>query len=1056
MKRLQRKIEMTLTLSVAAILLPIFLLVYQGRMVTTSAGEATRRSAAEVFWHFHTGCGLFLILLLLAPPLLRRRLGGDPFLMPIALLLSGLGVATLFSIKDPLRDAPAYLHHLIGIALSLPGMVFCALLRPGARQQLRRYAYLWALGALGLVAGLALFGTGPEGVRLSLFRAFQPIEFIKLLLILFLAGYLSDRAATLNDASTRWHVPILAGIWRRDGRPALSLTVPRATDLGPLLVMWMIALILLIVIRDLGPGALLLAVFAVMLYMATGRGMFLIAGIALLITAGILAYYTGAGVLPTRVDMWLHPFDNPHPNGAQLGQALWALATGGVPGSGLGLGMPGAIPRAGSDMVFISWAEETGLAGAWLVMILFVVLVWRGMRIALQAHTEFDRMLASGLTCLLGLQALMILGGVTGAIPLTGLSLPFMSYGNSALIASFLIIGLLRGISATPDNQTALPVRPERVQAAQRFTIGFALLLLFGIGVARVTAVQWWRSEGIATRTLHTPDQDGITRPHVNPRLMVIARSIVRGSIYDRQGRVLATSRPEEIRQLLPPGQARQWIAGQRRLYPLGPACAHLIGYVDPLVGGPTGLERTYNTQLRGFETYGQLLSDYRRRHSLFYRPRKAHDLYLTLDAARQQAIYRLLVREVGQLKDRRDPTRRKERAALVMLTPGTGEIRVAVSLPSFDPNALTPGYLRQVLAAPDSQDRALLLNRVVQGWYPPGSTFKIATAACALDLLPDAERFAVVCNRVAPPIRWQAGGRTYVRRNTRDDPGDPGFGRLTLAPAFRVSSNIYFAYLAVHIGAERYRAYLIERCGFQRVPAPEAFHADLPDIGYGQGRMLVSPLEMAQLAATVVDGGWRRTPRLVAYLHDRARQQRIVPASTPPYRMMRPETAAALHRMMRDVVTAGTARGVFASMVDAVAGKTGTAQNERADREPHSWFVGYEIKATRTAFACVVENGGYGRRVAAVLCWKALQQYARSANDHSRVRITPRITYRISSTLQDEHTGPAEIPGVARHRSDFTAKNLTNRKTHGYNTGLKPGARQFLSAGQRRYDLML
>src|SRR5262249_50072838 len=151
--------------------------------------------------------------------------------------------------------------------------------------------------------------------------------------------------------------------------------------------------------------------------------------------------------------MWRSPFANAHPNGMQLGQAYWALASGGVEGSGLGLGMPETVPRSGSDLAFVSWVEETGMLGGWLALVVYVLLVWRGLRIALQTRNDFDRALAFGLTALLGLQSLLILAGVTGLLPLTGISLPFLSYGNSALVANFVLIGLLRGISAeTPGS----------------------------------------------------------------------------------------------------------------------------------------------------------------------------------------------------------------------------------------------------------------------------------------------------------------------------------------------------------------------------------------------------------------------------------------------------------------------------------------------------------------------------------------------------------------------------------------------------------------------------
>jgi cell division protein FtsI/penicillin-binding protein 2/cell division protein FtsW (lipid II flippase) len=974
MRDRNRKIEMFLTLSVVAVLLLTLLLVFQGKMATTPTGGEVLRSPDAVTRRFAIAGGIFLLAVFLLPPLLRRRVSGDPFLVPLTLLLSGFGVVTLFSVKDPLRDSPAWEHHLWGLALSVFVMVMMARLTPLARQKMRSYGYAWALMAILLVVGLMLFGQGPEGVRLSLF-AFQPVEVIKLLLVFFLAGYLSEKSDLITDASTRWTPKFLANVRRSDGRPTFTLMLPRLRDIGPLVVMWSLALALFLIIRDMGPGALLFAAFVVTLYLATGRGVFVVLGTLLLFGAGYAAYKSGLGVFPTRVNMWLNPFQNAHPNGMQLGQSFWAMASGGASGKGLGFGMPGTMPRAGSDLAFVSWAEETGVVGAWVVLVVFALLVWRGVRIALRAGSDFDRMLAFGLTALLGLQTLLILGGVTGATPLTGLSLPFIAYGNSALIANFAIIGLLRGISAASPGEGGRPfLRPEIGLAARRFTFGFAALLLAGIGLARVARIQVFEADAMAVRAIKTPDADKVVRPHINPRLLTIANQIQRGSIYDRNGRVLATSRPEEIKKLVPNvKQAARLIAEGKRYYPFGEACAHLVGYLDPGVGGPFGLESGYNTELRGFHDYPELLADYRRLHTISYRPRKSLNLHLSLDAAWQRDAQKLLWRTVSKLKDKRDPKKIKDRASFVLLDPKTGDVRVAACLPTFDPNTLTPEKVKAIYAAPDAEDRGVFVNRAVSGLYPPGSTMKIATTACALETMLYAESFAVVCNRVDPEIRWRANGVYYTRRNTRDDAGDPNFGSIALPTGFRVSSNIYFANLAVELGPKTFRDYLIKNLAFRHVPAQPAFDADLPDLGYGQGRMQATPVEMARLAGAVANDGKMMQARYVKRLDglkDEAHRAELEPkvAGEP----MKPTTAAKLQAYMRSVVTGGTARGVFDDLGFTVSGKTGTAQNERADREPHSWFVGFTspLKThNRLAFACVVENGGYGKRVAAVIC---------------------------------------------------------------------------------------
>ncbi len=932
------------------------------------------RTPQTVFRRYFLGVFLLTLAVFFVPPLLRGRLrvGGDPYLVPLALLLCGLGVAMLFSLKDPLRDYPVYEHHLIGVLIGTIAMAFAARLAPLARLRIKNYLYVWMLTAFVLVLGLLIFGRGPEGVKITLFGV-QPVEFIKLLLVFFLAAYLSDRADLLAE---RGRGAVTGAAVKKGWR---GLALPRRQDLGPVVLMFAFALAMFYVIKDLGPGLLLFATFVSVLYLTTGRASFIGVGCVLLLLGCLFGYWRHIGVFVTRVDMWQHPFANLHPNGLQLGQSYWAFASGGWSGSGPGLGMPGLIPRGGSDLAFASWAEETGLIGAWLVLLVFAAIVWRGTCIALRANNDLDRALAFGLTALFGLQTLLILSGVTGLLPLAGIALPFLSYGNSALVANFILIGLLRGISVPPSGGVGRPVpRAEVVKAATRFALALGVVLLGGIGIWRLGSLQGWGADGIAVAAVVTPDADGVRRPHLNPRLLAVEREIERGSIYDRKGRVVATSRFGEIHQTVTDTYTAQRLADSRgRLYPFGPALAHLVGYLDPGVGGPFGFEKAYNNELRGFRQYTDLLSDYRRRHLPGYEPRRGRDLRLTLDGELQRTAQDVLWQTTSKLKDLKTGLP-KDRAAFVLIVPRTGEVLVAATIPSFNPNGLTPEKFRALVKGPDAEREHWLVNRATDGLYPPGSTLKVATAACALDNLTNAMQFEVVCNQ-EDTLRWQAGGKTYSRV-VHDDKGDPKFGPMTLAPAFRVSSNIYFANLAVAVGPMALQTTLRDRLQFHRTPKGERFDAGLAEIGFGQGAMWASPLEMGRLAATVANDGRMQSPHFVAGLTDPASKDKpVYPLSAPSTQAMRSETAAALQRMMHSVTVSGTAAGVFAGLPYAVAGKTGTAQNPQFDKEPHSWFIGFapyaDRAAPRYAFACIVENGGYGRRVAAAVCRDMLKK---------------------------------------------------------------------------------
>lgn len=944
------------------------------------------RRPDAVFRHLWISVGAFTLVMFLLPPWLRSRgVGGDPFLLPLALLLSGLGVAMLFSVKDPLRDHAVAQHHLLGIFVALVAMAIAAMLAPAVRLRIKNYKYVWVIGAFLLVVGLMVFGSGPEGVKLNLFH-FQPVELIKLFLVFFLAGAFAERADLIADLTPKRSS---AQTVKRAG-PDFSALLPRKQDIGPIAVMFLCALVLFLVIKDMGPGLLLFATFTAMIYMLTGRTRFLLAGLVLMVLGGLLGYWRRIGVFATRVDMWLHPFANAHPNGMQLGQSIWGMASGGWHGSGMGLGMTELIPRGGSDLAFASWAEETGIIGSFLVLMVFVTLVWRGIRITLAASNAFDRALAAGLTSLLAVQTLLILAGVTGLFPLSGIALPFVSFGNSALVAAFIIIGLLRGISSTSAVQKVHDEpREEVVRACRLCGFAFTFVMIGVIGVFRLGQIQVLQADTFAIRTIQTPDADHITRPHVNPRLLAMAAQIERGSIYDRNGAVLATSRAPELQHYFADQRnSARMAAYHRRYYPFGPSAANLVGYLDGAVGGPFGLERTYNNELRGYARYADLLSDYHHKNSFGYRQRHGLDLHLTIDARLQRTALDILTRTAAKQKDS-DTGRTKDRGGFVLMDPATGEVLVAATTPTFDPNSLTPEKMREYSAGDDAKFEHRFVDRARFGYYPPGSTMKVATAACALDNMPNAVNFTVTSNHVADPIKWQAGGKWWVRRHVREDEADPSFGALTLGPALRVSSNIYFANLAATLGSSLFRSTLVDRLGFSHVPDVARFDADLPDIGYGQGTMLASPLEMCRLASCVANNGQMITPRFVTALTMPGEiEERDLPedpvdrpktfGSAPPTAAITSQSARTLQDLMRTVVTAGTARNIFTNMPFTVAGKTGSAQNHQYDKKAHSWFIGFapcsEQAPPRYAFACCVENSGYGRAAAAPVCRDVLK----------------------------------------------------------------------------------
>jgi cell division protein FtsW (lipid II flippase) len=286
-----------------------------------------------------------------------------------------------------------------------------------------------------LVALTLFFGLDPNGSGQRLWLgtrslAFQPSEMLKVLLVVFLAGYLVDKRELLTT-----HVVRIGPL-----RP------PPLPYLAPMLAMWGLSLALLIVQRDLGAAILFFGLFLVMLYVAVGRAWYVLAGLALFLAGGVACYGAFAHVR-LRVEIWLNPWVDPSGRSFQIAQALYSLGSGGLLGDGLGKGYPLYVPAAHTDFPFVALSEEAGLVAGVAVLLLYALLVSRGLQLALRSRQPFNQLLATGLTSIFGLQTMVIVGGNLKLIPLTGVTLPFISYGGSSLLANFLIMGVLLRMS---------------------------------------------------------------------------------------------------------------------------------------------------------------------------------------------------------------------------------------------------------------------------------------------------------------------------------------------------------------------------------------------------------------------------------------------------------------------------------------------------------------------------------------------------------------------------------------------------------------------------------
>ncbi len=355
----------------------------------------------------------------------------DPVLLPIAGMLGGLGLAMIYRLLPPhVADAQA-LWLLIGFAAFIVTLVIVR-----DDRQLDAYTYTIGLAGLMLLLLPVVPGIGFEINGAQLWAklgpiTFQPAEFGRLLIVIFLASYLSAKRELLE-----------AGVGR--------LGLPRAKDLGPLLLAWGASLAILFLERDLGASLLFFGIFVVMLWVASGRLGYLVTG-GLLFAIGATIGYLSLGHVQARVSYWLHALEpsKVHDFGyGQLAQSWFALASGGLVGTGLGRGSPDLIPFPASDFIFSAFGEELGMLGTAAILLLFVGLIGRGLRVALDREDSFGRLLATGLTMTIALQTFTIVAGVTRLIPLTGVPLPLVSYGGSSRVATFVMIALLVRISA--------------------------------------------------------------------------------------------------------------------------------------------------------------------------------------------------------------------------------------------------------------------------------------------------------------------------------------------------------------------------------------------------------------------------------------------------------------------------------------------------------------------------------------------------------------------------------------------------------------------------------
>lgn len=798
--------------------------------------------------------------------LLRARLPrGELLLLPPVALMTGWGLLLLA------RVLPGYLlRQLLWLAIGM-GVMCAVALFSGLSRLLRRYRYTLLVGGLLLLAATLLFGVNPSGQGARLWLGwrigpgpgiyFQPSELLKLLLVIYLAAYLAGRRSAPTQSSD-------LHIW--------------PTVLGPMLLMVGLALVLLAWQQDLGAALLFYLTFLALLYQAWGRVSHVLIGLLMFAPIAV-----GGALLSDRValrvSIWLDPWAPEQMDRAfQILRSLFAMAAGGLLGQGPGLGYPTLIPAVHTDFVYAALIEEYGMAGGLALIGLLAILVQRGIRVAQQSRSPFESLLAGGLSTLLALQAWVIAAGNAKLIPITGVTLPFLSYGGSSLVMSMGIVGLLLNLSAPHPLPLSLTLPGQRAMPTLRVTVGrlgAALMLLLG-------------STAIGTGVWAVVRGDALREYATNPHRVLAELRIRRGRITDRHGTSLADIQIDEDGFV-------------ERTYPL-PAAAPVVGYAT-LQYGTGGIERTCDPALRG--EVNRTAWD-RAKQRLLHQDPVGRDVRLTVDADLQQHAQQRLE---GQ------------RGAVVLIDVESGALLALASAPSYDPATVAEawGQLRDDPASP-------LLNRATQSLAQPGAALETVVLAEVLERTP---------GPLAPPTRPIS--RTLrinsVTVDCRTAPSEQSW-----SAALAAACPAPFADVGATLSPTELTA-LFDVWALTEAPA-----VGLPTVAtewdnknivpaqetIGQGELLVTPLIMAGVVATVGNDGVR--PDIHVLLETQAG------CTAPP-----PHTASRVISR----ATAVTLRSFWPTWDDAIGHLAPALSGP--ERQP-SWFLGLDT-ASRPRYGVVV-----------------------------------------------------------------------------------------------------
>ena len=992
--------------------------------------------------------GLFLLIFWLVQGFWSlRNFQPDPLLLPILMLLTGISVLTLLAIQDPLQDTLYAWQTLQGVAAGLLGLTIVSQLNIGRiyadwrydwlfsfqnRTAIRQSGWTWLVLALGLAVLTLFAGSGPEGsgvrVNLSVLGlTIQPSEITKFLLLLFFAGFFAANEQQIRQLpDLRWRFAVSVGALA--GAGLLMLLYLLLGDMGPALVVCFTFLLFYSIARGnlpltlmtgvvygvalwLLPGwlATLLSVAGVIGYMywrGEARSNSTLGWLALVTEAPILlllvmAMFAFGDQLPfvgdrlgDRKAMWLSPWNNDVYGGDHLAHAIWTLASGGWTGQGLGKGFANAMPAAHTDMILPSVGEELGGLGVVVVFLLVGMLLHRTFLHARRAGQPFSFFLVAGIAIATGVQFLIIAGGSIGLLPLTGISVPFLSYGKISLIINLVAMGIVFSVANRPGQAAQREYLEKQYDVVLMAGIaGFLIGVVILIG--RLLPIIGWRGEEYIVRPARVITRNGDPVYSYNPRIQRLTRTLASGTIYDRNGLVLASSTPEpvtkQLAQLRKSGLKTDQLRAltQKRLqryYPFGEQLFFWVGDLNTQLfwGQSNGYyaEATHFSELRGFNSRPRktdlVTTNYRadrfspsvaqtRTLSVYdYRElapalragidskevdkRKAQnrDLHLTVNAELQMAIQNALAQS----------NYRTKRLSVVVLDARSGDLLASAMHPL--PNLKTPETMllsdRDRLALP-----YLVTDRDLGMTFPtaPGSTAKILTAMAAFNKLgPSASsiRYPISCQEIIrrgaresepcnEPVDMRKAivrsSNVYFIRTANDNKLDDEMAALYLATGMNVDYIGGYSFTDTHTNPERAQilkhwrdsSFVVRRQLYQSNRYPRRYRSEFSGLAWGQGQLTSTPASLARMAGAIANEGVLQPSR---YVLDKGGKAQAVAKGRAIAR--NPDYARQLQAFMIEQSNPG---GRSKISVAQVAGKTGTPERiVQGVQQNDGWYV--------------------------------------------------------------------------------------------------------------------